>query len=392
MKSKVSAIAVLLMSVLSINATDVASKVDALMNARYKDDTPGAAIMILKGDSVLMERYYGVADMETMEPISPLTRFNIASVSKQFTVVGALRLVEQGKISLNDTLSSYFQQYTAPFWNDIKLWHLMSHTSGLPDSRDRSDRKACVFANDSISMSYFPSVKELRFNPGTAYDYKNPTFLLIANIIEQCDSMPFIEYQKRYIFDELGMVSTTYFDPNNTPANTAHGYINTQADGASSTDNDTAGKTVEIDNPKSSQWQQYDYGEETFFATRPDGGIYSTVRDLARWEKGLRENRIIPDSLLKIAYTPHVEVTGSKWSSYQNRPNTYYGLGWFIDKTPGYPTKVYHTGDNGGFQAYLAKYPEKDVTIIILENRNDNDRWSLATAIDKILLDAGLLK
>ena len=95
---------------------------------------------------------------------------------------------------------------------------------------------------------------------------------------------------------------------------------------------------------------------------------------------------------MQLAYTPHVEVTGSKWSSYQNRPNTYYGLGWFIDKTPGYPRKVYHTGDNGGFQAYLAKYPEKEVTIIILENRNDNDRWSLATAIDKILLDAGLLK
>ena len=268
----------------------------------------------------------------------------------------------------------------------------MSHTSGLPDSRDRSDRNACVFANDSISMSYFPSVKELLFQPGSAYDYKNPTFLLIADIIEQCENMPFIEYQKRHIFDELGMVSTTYFDPKNTPANTAHGYINTKADGTSSTDNDTAGKTIKVDNSNSSQWQQYDYGEETFFATRPDGGIYSTVRDLAQWEKGLRENRIIPDSLLQTAYSPLVEVSGSKWSSYQNRPNTYYGLGWFIDKTPGYPTKVYHTGDNGGFQAYLAKYPEKEVTIIILENRNDNDRWSLATAIDKILLDAGLLK
>ena len=99
-------------------------------------------------------------------------------------------------------------------------------------------------------------------------------------------SIPFIEYQKRYIFDELGMVSTTYFNPNNMPANTAHGYINTMADEATSTDNDTAGKTVEIDNSNSSQWQQYDYGEETFFATRPDGGIYSTIRDLAQWEKG----------------------------------------------------------------------------------------------------------
>lgn len=379
-------------AVSSMNAVDVASQVDALMKKRYSSDTPGAAIMILKGDSLVMEKYYGVADMETKEPISVLTRFNIASVSKQFTVVGALRLVNEGKITLNDTLASFFPKYTEPFWKQLQIWHLMSHTSGLPDSRDRSSREACVFANDSISMSYFPSVKELRFKPGSAYDYKNPTFLLLANIIEQCDSIPFIEYQKRYIFDELGMVSTTYFNPNNMPANTAHGYINTMADEASSTDNDTAGKTVEIDNSNSSQWQQYDYGEETFFATRPDGGIYSTIRDLAQWEKGLRDNRIIPDSLLQLAYTPHVEVTGSKWSSYQNRPNTYYGLGWFIDKTPGFPTKVYHTGDNGGFQAYLAKYPEKDVVVIILENRNDNDRWSLATAIDKILLDAGLLK
>ena len=382
----------LVFAISSMKAVDVASQVDAIMKTRYDYDTPGAGIMILKGDSVIMEKYYGVADMETKEPISMLTRFNIASVSKQFTVVGALRLVNEGKIALNDSLANYFPQYTEPFWKQLQVWHLMSHTSGLPDSRDRRDRNACVYANDSISMSYFPSVKELLFQPGSAYDYKNPTFLLIANIIEQCENMPFIKYQKRHIFDVLGMVSTTYFDPKNTPANTAHGYINTKADGTSSTDNDTAGKTIKVDNSNSSQWQQYDYGEETFFATRPDGGIYSTVRDLAQWEKGLRENRIIPDSLLQTAYSPLVEVSGSKWSSYQNRPNTYYGLGWFIDKSPGYPTKVYHTGDNGGFQAYLAKYPEKEVTIIILENRNDNDRWSLATAIDKILLDAGLLK
>lgn len=391
MKITLLTLASVLISIMSMNAETVASQVDEIMKTRYLRDTPGAAIMILKGDSVIMENYYGVADMETMEPVSVLTRFNIASISKQFTVVGALRLVAEGKISLDDVLAPRFPQYTEPFWNDIRIWHLMSHTSGLPDSRDRSDRSACVLANDSISMSYFPSVMQLRFAPGECYDYKNPTFLLIADIIEQCESMKFVDYQRRYIFEPLGMESTTYFDPNITPSNTAHGYINTQADEASSTDNDTAGKTVELSSPTVSQWQQYDYGEETFFATRPDGGIYSTVRDLAKWEKGLRENRIIPDSLLQLAYTPHVTVTGSEWSSYQNRPNTYYGLGWFIDKTPGFPTKVYHTGDNGGFQAYLAKYPEKDVTIIVLENRNDNDRWSLAIAIDKILLAAGLL-
>lgn len=367
-----------------IKAQDISSEIDLLMKSRYEDNTPGAAIMILKNDSILMEKYYGIADMETQEPISELTRFNIASISKQFTVVAALKLVEQGKLSLDTSLNLFFPQYTKPFWKEIKLWHLMSHTSGLPDSRDRSNRNTCIFANDSISMSYFPNVSELKFKPGSAYDYKNPTFILIANMIEKCEKIEFTKYQQEQIFNPLGMNSTYYFNPQINYPNTAHGYINTNSSNSNAIDNDTDGKTIKI-NTQASQWQQYDYGEETFFATRPDGGIYSTIRDLAKWEKGLRENLIISNSTLKTAYHPHILVTGSKWSNYQNRPNTSYGLGWFIDTTPRFPTKIYHTGDNGGFQAYLAKYPEKGITIIILENRNDNDRWTLAKSIDEIL-------
>lgn len=375
---------------LSMSATTLSEEIDKIMQSRYGHNAPGGAIMIIKNDSILFENYYGIANITTGEPISELTRFNIASISKQFTVVGALRLVEQGKLSLKEPISKWFPQYTEPLWNGIELWHLMSHTSGLPDSRDRSDRNACVYANDSISMSYFPSVKNLLFTPGEFYDYKNPTFLLIANIIEQCEGVKFIDYQQKHIFDAIGMSSTSYFNPNITPAHTAHGYINTQAEALSSTDNDTAGKVVQITDSES-KWQEYDYGEETFFATRPDGGIYSTIRDLAKWENALRENKIISQKLRDTAYTPHITVTGSKWSSYQNRDNTFYGLGWFIDKTPGFPTKIYHTGDNGGFQAYLAKFPDKNVSIIILENRNDNDRWSLVKTIDRILLEKSII-
>lgn len=391
MAKKISLYLIFLLLFSSMNATSVSNRIDKIMKTRYENNTPGAGIMILKGDSIIMEEYYGLADLTTNEPITAQTRFNIASVSKQFTVVGALRLIEQGKISLDMPIAPYFPDYKEPFWNDIRLWHLMSHTSGLPDSRDRSDRNACVFADDSVSMSYFPTVKQLQYTPGSFYDYKNPTFLLIAQIIEQCEGIKFIDYQKQHIFEPLGMTSTTYFDPNATIPHTAHAYINVLSDSKSSTDKDFDGRPIGFTNTQSVTWQEYDYGEETFFATRPDGGIYSTLRDLAKWEKGLRENKIISETMLKIAYKPHIEVTGSKWSSYQNRENTFYGLGWFIDKTPGYPTKVYHTGDNGGFQAYLAKYPEKEITIIILENRNDNDRWSLATAIDKILKEEGYL-
>jgi CubicO group peptidase (beta-lactamase class C family) len=97
-------------------------------------------------------------------------------------------------------------------------------------------------------------------------------------------------------------------------------------------------------------------------------------------------------SLLELAYTPIVSVSDSHLCDYQRRPNTYYAMGWFVDKTPGFPTKVYHTGDNGGYQAYLAKYPSENLFIAVLENRNDKDRWSMAVEIDRILKECGILK
>lgn len=115
------ALTLIFMSITQINANDVVSQIDKLMKMRYNYDTPGASIMILKGDSIIMENYYGIANMKTGEPITSKTRFNIASISKQFTVVGALKLVAQGKISLNDNLSHFFPEYPQPFWSKIKL-------------------------------------------------------------------------------------------------------------------------------------------------------------------------------------------------------------------------------------------------------------------------------
>ncbi len=359
---------ILMSAMLSITASandHIANHIDSIMRQRYHADEPGAAILIMQGDSILMEGYYGIADMKRNEPISKDTRFNIASISKQFTVAGVLQQVAEGNVDINQCILDFCPQYTKPFWKEIKLWHLMSHTSGLPDSRDRSDRYATVIATDKTSISYFPTVDSLRFTPGAYYDYMNPTFILLAKVIESVTGTDFIAYQQKNIFDRAGMSTAYYFNPAQHPQNTAHGYIT----------NDNG------------EWIEYDYGEETFFATRPDGGIYATVHDLAKWEKALREGHIIPDYLLEEAYTPHISVSASHLCDYQRRPDTFYGLGWFID-TSRVDKKVYHTGDNGGFQAYLAKYPSKEITIIVLENRNDHDRWQLATMIDNIIFDA----
>lgn len=358
----------LLCLVVQTSAKTLSERIDSLMQTRYAFDEPGAAVMITKGDEVLVEAYYGIADMDKMTPITDSTTFNIASISKQFTVVGALALQQQGKLDINSAVGNYYPMYHADFWRDVTIKHLASQSSGIPDSRDRSSREVMIYANDSISMSYFPNVTSLKFAPGECYDYVNPTFLLIADIIEKISGEKFVDYQQHCIFDCCAMNNTYYFDPLVSPECQSHGYV--------------------VD--RSGVWHEKDYGEETFFATRPDGGIYSTVKDLAKWEKGLATGKILSKALLQFAYTPVVSVADSKWCDYQRRPNTYYALGWFVDKTPGFPIKVYHTGDNGGYQAYLAKYPSQEIAVIVLENRNDNDRWSMATCIDRILKEEGL--
>lgn len=367
MKRIVFVISAILTMTSLVAAKTVSERVDSLMQTRYGENEPGAAVMIMKGDSLLIERYYGIADMETRCLITDTTTFNIASISKQFTVVGALALQQQGELDVNTAVGDFYPEFTADFWKIVTLKHLASQSSGIPDSRNRSSRENMIYANDSVSMSYFPQVKELIFNPGEYYDYVNPTFLLIADVIEKITGKEFVDYQQEMIFDKSGMTSTYYFDPDVTPLCQSHGYI-----------------------LKDGKWHEKDYGEETFFATRPDGGIYSTVRDLAQWERALASNVILNNSLLELAYTPVVSVSDSHLCDYQRRPNTYYAMGWFVDKTPGFPTKVYHTGDNGGYQAYLAKYPSENLFIAVLENRNDKDRWSMAVEIDRILKESGI--
>ncbi len=346
----------------------VAERVDELMSSRYAANEPGAAVLIMKGDSIIFEKYYGLADMDSRTPIDSSTTFNIASISKQFTVVGALALQQQNRFDINSIVGDYYPEYTADFWREVTFKHLASQSSGIPDTRDRSSRERMIYANDSVSMSYFPSVKETQFEPGTQYDYVNPTFILIAGAIEKTAGEAFVDYQQKAIFDRCGMSSSYYFNPDAAPSCQSHGYVKGE-----------------------NGWTERDYGEETFFATRPDGGIYSTVRDVAKWERSLAAGEVLADSLVALACKPVVSVSDSPLCDYQRRPNTYYALGWFVDKTPDYPTKVYHTGDNGGYQAYLAKYPSENVVIVVLENRNDHDRWSMALEIDKILKEEGIL-
>ena len=389
-------IALVTMALVSCNNT-LESRLDRILKPLFPADEPGAAVLVLKGNDILFDKGYGLARMESdsirreigfseslpknnfpenpnnIFPENPNnifpenalidgdTHFNIASVSKQFTAVAVLQLVQEGKISLDDPVSQYFPEFESDMWKEVYIKHLLSHSSGIPDVRaDILTREQRVFGDEDLSIEYMKTLDYRHFAPGTAYEYMNPTYTLLGFLIEKVSGEPFTDYVQKHIFNPAGMDSTYYFDRNDERPDAAHGYI--------------------YDNG----WKEYDFGEETFFATRPDGGIYTTTHEFVKWEKALREGKVLAPDLLAEAMTGDTEVSYSSWSDYQNRPNTWYGYGWFIEPAlDGAPRRVYHTGDNGGFMIMAARYPDEDLLILIFANRNDWDRYELLMKLEK---------
>jgi len=345
-----------------MNKEELRRSIDVVFDAVYNNPAdPGAAVLIMQGNDTLYSRCFGVADMETRAPITFGTNFCIASVSKQFSAVALMQLAEQGKLSLNDPLSKFFPEFQAPFFKDITLHHILSHTSGIPDARPRDDRDFVLYSTDVNSVGYMKTLDHLNFQPGTQYEYINPTFQLIYQIVERASGIPFETYMHREVFGRARMETCCYFEPDRMIANMAHGY----------------------ERDDSGVWKEYDYGEESFFATKADGALYCSINDFVRWERALRDNCVWIASSKRKAYTPWIQIPANAEYGYQ--PYTGYGYGFFVQDMPGQPTHVYHLGDNGGFTIYAGKIPERDIIFLFFSTRPDIDRLGIVNRVYNIL-------
>ena len=361
--------------------TDVQS-IDNLCARLFPEQEPGAAVLIMQGNDIVFDKGYGIADINTKKPIDGNTFFNIASVSKQFTATAILQLAEKGKIALEDPVNKYYPEFKQDFWKGIKIKHLLSHSSGIPDARNGLTRQQRIEGDEQLALSYLTKLDFVHFAPGTNYEYINPTYVLLGDLVAKISGEDFTSYMERHIFRPAGMKSTLYFDRfhQDLIPNMAHGYEYGDLTGMSeehSASSDARGGKKD--------WYEYDFGEETFFATRPDGGIYTSTHDFVKWEQALRNHKVLTEESLLKAWSPQIRVTGSEWSDYQNRPNTWYGLGWFIEPpTDSTKTVIYHTGDNGGFQILAARYPEDNGLVLVFSNRHDWDRYALMQQIEHL--------
>ena len=308
--------------------------------AQFSENEPGGAILVMKGEKILYEEGFGIADMETEEKITPDTVFNTGSISKTFVANGILILKQEGKLSLDDSIDMYFQDFkNSQLALQIKIHHFLSHTSGVTDSRNiRGDRTFFLTANDE--ENYFPITQNetSNFPPGSKFDYSNPAYNGLALIIERISGQKWQEYIKQNIFDPAGMPNSKITDGAFPDSGVAHGYIK-----------------------EDDEFIENDYGEVPTFCAAGNGGVWSSVRELANYELALRKAVFLDKEIIDESRTV---FNPENWESEQ--PPTI-GYSWFIYELDGLKV-VSHTGSQGGFRADFLSIPEKELFYAALCN------------------------
>ena len=328
-------------------ASTVPAQLDAILKDYGRADAPGASVLVAQGGKVLYRKAFGLANLEERTPITTATNFRLASVTKQFTATAVLLLAERGKLSLDDPLTRFFPGF-AKAAHGVKVRHLFGHTSGLLDYEELIPLGTTVPLKDKDVLDLVGKQDRLYFAPGSQFRYSNTGYALLALIVEKASGRSFAQFLEKNIFDPLGMAGTVAYEEGiSTVERRAYGY------------SERDGRFERTDQSLTS-------------SVLGDGGIYSSVEDLWRWDQALYGTRLLPAEALAMAFqagTPTSDQSGSG-----------YGYGWYVASHRG-ARKVWHYGETIGFSTYLARFPDKQLTIIMLTNRNDN---FLGPTVDRI--------
>ena len=321
------------------------SQLDTFFSNQMPADEPGGAILIMKGDSIVFSKGYGLADLELTTKIDANTLFNIGSISKTFVSNAILMLQDEGKLSVEDNMAKFFPDFkNKAIAEKVKIKHLITHTSGLKDNREtKTDSLFYLTAKDAENWYPTTQAKHLVFEPGTRFEYSNPAYNALALIIEDVSGMKWQDYVTDKIFTPSGMKTSTITDGSHPQTGVSHAYITSNGN-----------------------WFEKDYGEEPTFAAAGNGGVWSSISELAKYELALQHNKFMSDALFKDSRTI------KPWPNWEDATPPFIGWSWFIGETPEGLKTVGHTGSQGGFLCNYVTVPEKEITFIILCNTPRN--------------------
>jgi CubicO group peptidase (beta-lactamase class C family) len=329
---------------------DAVQAVDSLF-AAYNGSVPGATVVVIKDGAVILRRAYGMADIERRTPATPETNYRLASLTKAFTALAIALLEGDGKLRYNQPARDFLPELPAAA-QDVRIQHLLDHKSGLVDYEDLIPQDRTAQLSDRDVLDLLATSRTSYFTAGTRFRYSNSGYVLLGLIVERASGMPLAEFIRTRIFAPEGMTSTVmHVEGVDTIPQRAYGY------------SPRGGEFVNTDQSITS-------------ATLGDGGIYSNVDDLTRWDKALYGITVVdPAALARDPMGPL--PTGTT--------GTQYVLGWFIDTYRG-RQRWRHTGETSGFHNAIQRFPERRFTVIILTNRSSGEPGALAERIADRLL------
>src|SRR5437868_2278937 len=243
---------------------------DSLFQSYFKPDEPGGAVLLVRDNKLLYKKGFGIADIQSREKITTKTLFNVGSITKTFVAYGILKLASEQKLSLEDDLFKYFPDFKSDsIAKKVRLYHLLTHTSGIPDSRPAKEQHDFYLtAKDEENFAPLKQTSELEFEPGTKYRYSNPAFNGLALIIEKVTGKKWQEYVTTNIFKPAGMKASTITDGPHPESSVSHAYVLNQK----------------------KQFEEIDDGEEPTFAAAGNGGVWSNVEELWKYEQAVQHH------------------------------------------------------------------------------------------------------
>jgi CubicO group peptidase (beta-lactamase class C family) len=346
-------------------------KLDSIFSPLANRKSPGLAVLVQKDGRTLFRKGYGVRDLRTLARIDAKTDFRLASCTKQFTAMAIMLLEHDGKLRYDDKLTQIFPDFP-DYGRAITIRHLLTHTSGMPDYEDLMDiaptwTVAHQIQDDEV-LDLLKHQSSGKFAPGTSWSYSNSGYVVLGLVVARLAGEPFDQFLHDRIFAPLQMSRTlAYIKGKNSPPERAYGHTK-EGDGF-----------VESDQSSTS-------------ATLGDGGVYSNLVDLAKWDAALRTGNLLSQEEMKAGKLPVRLLDGTEphWPTQPGDDNlnpgkpVSYAFGWFLDPYKG-RARMWHSGTTQGFRTVIERFTEDNLTVIILCNRTDLDPSALALRVTDVV-------
>ena len=344
-------------------------QIDAVFSAVTQPDAPGVAVLVRKNGRNVFARGYGVRDLRTHAKIDAATNFRLASCTKQFTAMAIMLLVHDRKLSYGTRISDVFPEFPG-YGKTITIRDLLKHTSGLLDYEDlmaqpppNTPPEQQAQISDAEVLALLEKQTNTKFPPGTKWAYSNSGYVLLGEIVAKSSGESFPQFLHDRIFAPLGMNNTVaYVKGTNEAPNRAFGY-----------------------SKSATGWEETD--QDATSATLGDGGVYSSLDDLAKWDDALAHHALLSEKQMQPALTPVVVPNGGPVGP-DNEPAAY-GFGWFLNPYKGH-ARMWHYGETIGFRSSIQRFTHDDLTIIVLCNRSDLNPGHLAERVADLFFSNGM--